>query len=104
MRIEHMLEMGETPVQFVHGRTRSDLDTDPMLRLALTRAMEIIGEAATKVSPAARATLPGVPWPQIVAMRNRLVHAYADVDRDVLWRTATEEVPLLLQQLQDEQL
>ena len=47
-----------------------------MLRLALTRAVEIVGEAATQVSEAGRSEFPGVPWPQIVGMRNRLVHAY----------------------------
>jgi uncharacterized protein with HEPN domain len=44
--------------------------------------------------------LPSVPWTQIVRMRNRLVHAYFDVDADIVWRTATEEVPALLPALQ----
>jgi uncharacterized protein with HEPN domain len=48
------------------------------------------------VTPPTRAALPLVPWVQIVAMRNRLIHAYFDVNRDVLWKTASEEVPDLL--------
>jgi uncharacterized protein with HEPN domain len=67
-----------------------------MLLFALVRAIEIVGEAASKVTPPTRAALPLVPWVQIVAMRNRLIHAYLDVNRDVLWKTASEEVPDLL--------
>jgi uncharacterized protein with HEPN domain len=67
-----------------------------MLLFALVRAIEIVGEAASKVTPPTRAALPLVPWVQIVAMRNRLIHAYFDVNRDVLWKTASEEVPDLL--------
>lgn len=66
-----------------------------MLLFALVRAIEIIGEAAAKVSPEARGSMPGVPWSRIVAMRNRLIHAYFDIERDVLWRTACEEIPAL---------
>ena len=44
----------------------------------------------------ARASAPGVPWPAIVSMRNRLIHAYFDIDHDIVWKTATEEIPALL--------
>jgi len=64
-----------------------------MLALALARAIEIIGEAASRLSPQMRATAPAVPWGRIVSMRNRLVHAYFNIDHDILWSTATEEVP-----------
>lgn len=71
-----------------------------MLLFALVRAIEILGEAASMVTGATRATLPQVPWAQIVAMRNRLVHAYFDINRDVLWKTANKEVPALLPALE----
>ncbi len=67
-----------------------------MLLFALVRAVEIVGEAASKVSPGTRTGNTQIPWPAIVAMRNRLIHAYFDIDRDVLWKTATEELPSLL--------
>jgi uncharacterized protein with HEPN domain len=76
-----------------------DLDTDLMLRFALVRAIEIVGEAASKLSLEMRAAAPSIHWPAIVAMRNRLVHAYFDIDHDVLWKTATEEIPALLSAL-----
>jgi uncharacterized protein with HEPN domain len=67
-----------------------------MLLFALVRTIEILGEAASKVTRETRAALSLVPWGQIVAMRNRLIHAYFDINRDVLWKTASEEVPDLL--------
>ena len=96
VRVLHMIEAAETVGTFVARRHRADLDTDRMLLFALVRAIEIIGEAASRVSPETRATAPAVPWAQITGMRNRLVHAYFDIDLDVLWRTAMEEVPSLL--------
>ena len=75
-----MIDAARSATDFVAGRARQDLDSDPMLRFALVRAIEIIGEAST---------MPSIPWPALVAMRNRLIHAYFDVDLDVLWKTAT---------------
>ena len=54
---------------------------------ALVRAAEIIGEAASKVSDETRRTMPSVPWQQIVSMRNRLIHAYFVIERDIVWKT-----------------
>ena len=98
-RILHMIEAAEAASRFVIGRSRDDLTSDTMLLFALVRAVEVFGEAAAKVSPSLKATASGVPWAQIIAMRNRLIHAYFDVDRDILWKTATEEIPALLPEL-----
>ena len=70
-----------------------------MLRFALTRAVEIIGEAANKVSSETRTQTPGIAWPAIVGMRNRLVHAYFDVDSEILWTTVSVRLPSLLREL-----
>src|SRR5262249_54570579 len=96
VRILHMIEATETALRFVAGRQRADLDSDSMILFALVRAIEVLGEAASRVSAETRATTTTIPWSLIVAMRNRLIHAYFDVDRDILWRTATEELPALL--------
>ena len=98
-RIRHMADAADTALQFCRGRSRADLDTDVMLRFALTRAVEVVGEAAARVSEAGRAASADVPWPAIVGMRNRLVHAYFDVDKDILWTTVADRLPTLLQQL-----
>ena len=96
-----MIEAAETARRFVAGRRREDLDTDEMLLFALVRAVEIVGEAASKLSAETKSAAPSVPWWAIVAMRNRLVHAYFDIDRDILWKTLSEEIPELLQSLRE---
>jgi uncharacterized protein with HEPN domain len=94
-----MLEAAEAALRFCAGRKRADLDTEDMLRFALTRAIEIIGEAASKVSTETRSKTPEIAWPVIVGMRNRLVHAYFDVDSDILWNTVNERLPSLARDL-----
>ncbi|MFC1642674.1 DUF86 domain-containing protein [Myxococcota bacterium] len=96
VRLQHMIDAAEAAVRFARGRTRTDLDTDQLLVFGLVRAVEVLGEAASRVSPAARSELPQVPWNQIFGMRNRLVHAYFDVDLTILWDTVTEAIPDLL--------
>ena len=96
IRIRHMLEAAQSARQFVAGRQRSDLDTDTMLLFAVVQALQIVGEAASKISLETRSAAPSVPWARIIGMRNRLIHAYAAIDHDVVWRTVSEEIPTLL--------
>jgi len=84
-RVRHMIEAAETALRFVAGRTRQDLGADQMLLFAVIRAVEILGEAASKVTADTRAEHGDIPWPAIVGMRNRLVHAYFDIDPDIVW-------------------
>ena len=99
VRVRHMIEAAESALQFVDGRTRPDLDSDRMLLFAVVRAVEIIGEAASKVSTETRTSHPNIPWGAIVGMRNRLVHAYFEIDTAVVWVAVTDEIPALLSQL-----
>jgi uncharacterized protein with HEPN domain len=94
-----MIEAAETVCGFVSGKARRDLDADRMLVFALVRGIEIIGEAGSKVTAPTREAVSDIPWPAIVSMRNRLIHAYFDVDHEVIWKTATEELPRLLPKL-----
>ncbi|MDL1862219.1 DUF86 domain-containing protein [Betaproteobacteria bacterium PRO7] len=100
VRLEHMIEAARSALRFMAGRTRTDLDTDLMLLFAVVRAVEIVGEAASRVSAAGRAAMPDVPWPAVIGMRNRLIHAYFDIDKEVVWKTVTEELPPLLTALE----
>lgn len=100
-RIRHMIEAAETAGRFIAGQAREALDSDQMLLFALVRAVEIVGEAASRVSPETQTEIPSVPWPQIRGMRNRLIHAYFDIDHDVLWITVTQELPPLIPLLTD---
>lgn len=96
----HMLEYARLAQQMAAGRTRADLDSDPMLRLALIRAVEVIGEAAGRVPQETRTQHPRVPWKIIVGMRNRLIHGYADLNLDLLWEAVTTSVPELADELE----
>jgi uncharacterized protein with HEPN domain len=100
-RILHMIEAADAVARFLGGRSREDLDSDSMLLFALVRAIEVFGEAAAKVSALTKAATPEIPWLEIVAMRNRLIHAYFDIDRTIVWKAAAEEIPNLLPQLRD---
>jgi uncharacterized protein with HEPN domain len=71
-------------VDMVAGRVREELDSNRMLSLALVRLVEIVGEAASRVSAETRGRYPDVPWSQIVALRNRLIHGYDSIDLDIL--------------------
>jgi uncharacterized protein with HEPN domain len=98
-RLEDMLQHAEEAVRFAAGRTRADLDLDRQLNLSLVRLLEIIGEAAAHVTPATRKQHPGIPWPQIVGLRNQLIHAYSTVDFDILWDIIRIDLPPLIAQL-----
>jgi uncharacterized protein with HEPN domain len=99
VRLEHIVDALSAGIRFTRGRRREDLDHDEMLTFALVRALEIVGEAATKISTETRERHRHIPWADIIGMRHRLVHAYIDVDHDILWSTATEAAPEMLSQI-----
>ncbi|MEO5769490.1 MAG: DUF86 domain-containing protein [Polyangia bacterium] len=96
VRVEHMIEATEAVADFINGRRASDLETDRMLLFAVVRAIEVIGEAAARVSVDVTTKASAIPWRAIISMRNRLVHGYFDIDTDIVWTTATTELPALL--------
>jgi len=98
--MRHMLDYACEAVEMTRGRKRSDLDVDRMLQLALTRLVEIVGEAATRVSMEAREEHPGIAWVQIIGLRNRLVHGYDAVDLDILWDIIQDDMPPLIAELE----
>ena len=100
VRLRHMLDAATEAQFFAQNNTRSSLDTDRKLVLALVKSIEIVGEAATKVTNKCRKDLPQIPWPNIIGMRNRLIHAYFDINLDILWKTVTEDLPPLIAELE----
>lgn len=96
VRLHHLREAAEKAVAFSSGRSRTDLDADELLRLGLTKLVEIVGEAAKQVSLPTRAAYPDLPWSAAARMRDRLIHHYFDIDLDILWVTVTEDLPRLL--------
>jgi uncharacterized protein with HEPN domain len=100
VRLRHMLDAAREAVQMAQGRTRADLDTDRPLNLSLVRLLEVVGEAASRVPVAERPKYTGIPWVQIVGLRNRLIHGYDNVDFDILWEIITHDLPPLITELE----
>jgi len=78
------------------GRDEEDLADDREFQLALVKLIEIVGEAAARLTQSMRARVPQIPWPEIIAMRHRLVHDYFRIDLEVLWAVVqTDLAPLI---------
>jgi uncharacterized protein with HEPN domain len=85
---------------FLGDKSREALDADEVLTLALVKAVEIIGEAATRISLETQTTLPQLPWKAMTGMRNRIVHDYRNIDRKVVFDTITNDLPPLIAELE----
>lgn len=84
----------------VRGRSRTDIDADRQLNLALVRLLEIVGEAAARTTDRERGLYPDIPWMEIIGLRNRLIHGYDSVDFDILWNIITKDLPPLIEKLE----
>ena len=100
VRLRHMLDHAREAVEMARGRTRADLDSDRQLNLSLARLLEIIGEAAARIPQAERDRSPGVPWVDIVGLRNRLIHGYDMVNFDILWEIVQDDLPPLVAEIE----
>lgn len=98
--VGHMLEMVRKAVDKMRRKRRGDFDDDENLRLALAHLIQIVGEAANRVSPAYRAAHPDIPWTEIIGMRHKIVHDYLGVDYDIVWEVVTVDLPLLVRDLE----
>jgi uncharacterized protein with HEPN domain len=95
-----MLDHAREAVELAKGKTRADLANTRLLQLGLVRLVEIVGEAAASIPRDQRAEYRGIPWQDVVGMRNKLIHEYDRVDLDILWDTVTVELPDLIETLQ----
>ena len=98
VRLRHMLDAAHEATGFAQGRARTDLDSDRKLVLALVKAVEIIGEAASQLAQTARDEAPDIPWEDIIGMRHRLVHALGGRATDNLekMKAAGAHLPILV--------
>ena len=96
-----MRDFATEALALANAKSRADLERERMLQLSLARLVELIGEAASKVPVEDRDTWPAVPWRQIINMRHRLIHGYDLLDLDILWQTVEEDLPELVEQLQE---
>ena len=97
--VRHIIDSTNKIIEFTSGIDRSRLEEDDMLSLSVVRLLEIIGEAASKVSVEFRSEHMEIPWRKMIGMRNKLIHAYQDVDLDVVWDTVTNDIPPLQEEL-----
>ena len=96
----HMLDTARDALELLGGQSRADYDADKSLRVALTHFVQMIGEAARRVSDDFRSQHAHIPWANIVAMRHRIVHDYLDVDDAIVWETVTDDLPALIEALE----
>ncbi len=94
-----MLEAARHAKELVADMTYDGLMEDMRSRYALERALEIIGEAARRVSPTLQARHPDIPWKGIIGFRNVLAHEYGEIDYRRLYTVATQGVPALINSL-----
>ena len=96
MRLRHMLSAAKEAADAIRGKSRPDFDHERILQLAVIRLLEIVGEAAGRVTAKCRERHSSIPWPQITGLRNRLIHGYDSVDLDILWEILTSDLPVLI--------
>jgi uncharacterized protein with HEPN domain len=95
-----MLAAAKAVVSFVTNRTFDDYLKDLMLRSAVERQIEIVGEAARGISDTFKLSHPEIPWRPIMAQRHRLAHEYGEIDDKLIWRVATVHIPDLIKQIE----
>ena len=100
IRLRHMLDAAKEAVEFATGKSRKDLADDRKLSLAIIKSIEIIGEAASKVTETCRVENDNIPWKDVISMRNRLTHGYFNVNLDVVWETIQTDIPDLIATLE----
>ena len=100
VQLRHMLDHAREAVSMAEGKTRVDLEMERQLNLSLVRLLEIVGEAASRISREDRSRYLDIPWPEIIGLRNRLIHGYDAVDLDILWQIVKEDLPPLIDKLE----
>ena len=100
-RLQHMLDAAKEAVAFARGLDLKGLEKDRRTTLALVKEVEIVGEAASKITETLRSQMREIPWADIIGMRHRLVHAYFEIDVEILWKTVQEALPPLITALEE---
>jgi len=100
-RLWDMLDAARAIIEFIRGKRYEDLLRERMLRNAVERNLEIIGEAARSVSQGFRDAHPEIQWRAMVSLRNVLAHEYGEIRYERLWTISTEQLPVLVGQLEE---
>lgn len=97
--LKHILNSCQTIARYISGMSFDVFSKDEKTIDAVARQLQIIGEAANQMSKDGRSALPAIPWPDIISMRNRIIHEYFGVDLETVWSTITEDIPILKKQI-----
>jgi uncharacterized protein with HEPN domain len=95
-----ILQSARMALSYLHGLDREEFLADTMRQDSVLRRLEIIGEAARRVSAQTRSSHPGIPWKEMVSMRNLVIHDYDDVDLDIVWDTIHRDLPYLIREIE----
>jgi len=95
-RMAHIIGAAEEAIGYVSKISYLDFMQSRVLQHSVVRCIEIVGEASARLSSDIRRENAEIPWVDIIGMRNRIVHAYYDIDIEIIWKTATEDLPELL--------
>ena len=99
-RLSDMLQAAKDALGFLQDKTREDLDKDKPLTLSLLKSLEMIGEAASRVSKECQMGCEPIPWDNVIDLKQQVVHTYWDIDRDWIWKTVTDELPPIIDALE----
>ena len=97
--LDDMIRFSEQVLSYTAGFEQKDFEKDEKTYDAALRKLELIGESATHIPEDIRETFSEIPWRQIVATRNRLIHGYLGIDNDILWSIISDDIPALLTEL-----
>ncbi len=98
--LDDMIGFAENVLAYTEGHSQHSFVASQLNYDATLRNLELIGEAATHIPPEVRDLMPQIPWRQVIATRNRLIHGYLGIDNDILWSIIQDDIPSLLANLQ----
>lgn len=94
-----LIEIGNLE-KMMAGKNTTDLETDIILERAVSMTLGLIGEKANNISPTFKNAHPEIEWRKMIALRNRIVHSYEDLDFDIIFDTVSRKIPELKAQLE----
>ena len=99
LRLYHILEAVDAAESFIVSISKEEFDNDYEKQSAIIRQFEIIGEAASHLSPEFKKRHKDIDWSKVVGMRHKMIHDYFEVDKDIVWFTAVQDLPILKKQI-----
>ena len=98
--IDDMIRFAEKVLRYSQNLDQAAFINNEVYYDATLRNLELIGEAATNIPENIKTSQPEIPWRQIIATRNRIIHGYLGIDNDIIWSIITDEIPELFTALQ----